>query len=188
MKWSNTSTQWGAISQLFHWGILLLIITQYILAYTMLELPPSDQTGNLFAWHKQIGVTILFLVCLRLWWRLHNPIPKDSPKEPRWAHSLAQTNIWVLYILLFSFPLTGFLLSTLNGHGVSYFGLFTIPAFTEGPTPYGKIFLKAHIWISYSVYFFVPTHILGGLYHHFILKDNVLIRMLPLNPRNDEPH
>lgn len=179
MKWTNTSEKWGAVTQLLHWGIFILIVSQYTIAYTMLDLPPSDQKWALFAWHKQIGVTILLLVFFRLWWRLHNPIPRDSDKAPSWDHKVSRTNIWILYILLFAFPITGFLLSVLGGHSVSYFGLFTISAFMKGPNAYGNFFLTAHIWISYSLYFFVTTHILGGLYHHFILKDKILVRMLP---------
>jgi cytochrome b561 len=149
------------------------------MAYTMLDLLPSDQKWTLFGWHKQIGITILLLVIFRLWWRLRNPIPRDSNKAPRWDHTISKANIWILYILLFLFPITGFLLSVLGGHPVSYFGLFTIPAFMKGPNIYGDIFLTTHIWISYCLYFFVTSHILGGLYHHFILKDKILLRMLP---------
>ncbi|HUX80607.1 MAG TPA: cytochrome b [Alphaproteobacteria bacterium] len=179
MKWSNTSTQWGAVTQLFHWGMLLLFIVQYTLAYAMVDMPDSDQKWALFAWHKQIGVTLLFLVFLRLWWRERNVIPKNSEKSPRWDHILSKSNIWILYILMFCFPLTGFLFSVLGGNSVSYFGLFTIPAFMKGPNSYAEAFLTAHIVISYALYVFVGLHILGGLYHYFIVKDKVLQSMLP---------
>ena len=179
MKWSNTSTEWGGITQLFHWGMLLLIVAQYMLAYTMLDMPPSDQKWALFTWHKQIGVTLFLLVFLRFWWREHNPIPQGSKKAPPWDHVLSKVNIWILYILMFSFPLTGLLLSILGGHPVNYFNLFTIPAFMEGPNIYAKTFLTAHIWISYSLYVFVGLHILRAIYHHDILKDNILLRIFP---------
>ena len=80
---------------------------------------------------------------------------------------------------MFAFPLTGFLMTTLGGHSINYFYLFTIPELMEGPNIYAKIFLTAHIWISYILYAVVGLHILGGVYHHFILKDNILLRMLP---------
>jgi len=179
MKWSNTKTEWGGITQLFHWGMFLLFIVQYTLAYTMLDIPDSNQKWVLFAWHKQIGVTLFLLVFLRLWWRERNLVPDNSKKSPRWDRVLSKSNIWILYVLMFCFPLTGFLLSVLGGHSVSYFGLFTIPAFMEGPNIYAKVFLTAHIWISYCLYVFVGLHILGGLYHYFIVKDNVLESMLP---------
>lgn len=179
MKWSNTSGEWGIITQIFHWGMFCLIIGQYTLAYTMIDMPPSDQKWALFAWHKQMGVTLFLLVFLRLWWREKNPIPKDSEKAPRWDHILGKSNIWILYTLLFAFPLTGLLMSILGGHSVSYFNLFTIPVLMQGPNIYAEILLEAHIWISYILYVVVALHILGGLYHHFVLKDTILLRMLP---------
>jgi len=179
MQWKNTSTRWGLITQLFHWGMLVLILCQYTLAYTMLDLPPSSpQKGALFTWHKQIGATLLLLVFLRFWWRTSNPIPKDSEKAPWWDSLIAKLNIWVLYLLMFALPLSGFLMSVLGGHAVSYFGLFTIPAFIDGPNPVATFFLNVHVWSSVILYFIVGFHILGGLYHHFILKDNILMRML----------
>ncbi len=179
MPWKNTLKEWGGVTQLFHWGMFFLILGQYTLAYTMLDLPPSDKKWTLFGWHEQMGVTLFLLAFLRLWWRELNPVPRDSEKAPRWDALLSKANIWILYILLFSFPLTGFLMTVLGGHPVNYFGLFTIPALMEGPNIYSKVFLTAHIWISYSLYVFVGLHILGALYHQFIVKDDILVRMLP---------
>jgi cytochrome b561 len=181
MKWINTRKNWGLISQIFHWGMLLLIILQYTLAYTMVDMPASDQKWALFAWHKQIGVTLFLLVCLRLWWRTRNPIPEDSLSTPQWDHLLRKINIGILYFLLFAFPLSGLLMTVLGGHSVNYFGLFTIPPLPNVPQIISEIFLTIHIWISYLLYLFVGAHILGALYHHFIVRDNVLIRMLKPN-------
>ncbi|MBS0271412.1 MAG: cytochrome b [Proteobacteria bacterium] len=179
MQWINTSTRWGGVTQLFHWGMVFLIIIQYSLAYTMLDMPPSNQKWMLFAWHKEMGLTFFILVFLRLWWREYNMVPIASENTPYWDHILSKSNIWVLYFLMFLFPLTGFLMSVLGGHSVSYFNLFTIPSFMNSPNMYAEFFLTAHIWISYSLYVFVGLHILGGLYHYFYLKDDVLLRMFP---------
>src|SRR5205807_1886408 len=115
MKWSNTSNDWGSVTQLLHWGMLLLIILQYMLAYTMADMPPSDQKWTLYAWHKQMGLTLFLLAFLRFWWRQRNPIPKDSENAPTWDPALSKISIWVLYILMFSFPLTGLFMSILGG-------------------------------------------------------------------------
>ncbi|MBY0500494.1 MAG: cytochrome b [Alphaproteobacteria bacterium] len=179
MQWFNTSKQWGIISQIFHWGMLLLFIMQYMLAYTMIDTPPSDQKWFLYAWHKQIGLTLFLLAYIRLWWRERNPKPRDPEKMPPWASLFSKINIAILYIIMFSLPITGFLMTVLGGYSINYFGLFTIPSFTDGPSVNSEIFIIAHIWISYLFYVFVGVHILGTLYHYFVLKDNALARMLP---------
>lgn len=181
MQWTNTTTKWGGVAQLFHWGMLLLIIGQYTLAYTMLSLPNSDEKFSLFAWHEQMGVTLFLLVFIRLWWREHSQLPKNIDTAPKWTQVLSKLNIWILYFLLFAFPLSGLLMTILGGHSVNYFNLFTIPALLQGPNEIAKILLTLHISFSYALYGFVGLHILGGFFHHFYLKDKVLTGMLPHN-------
>lgn len=179
MKWTNTQKEWGVITQIFHWGMLFIIIFQYSLAYTMTRLPNSDSKWALYGWHKQMGFTFFLLVFLRLWWRERNPIPQDSPKTPKWDHVVSKANIWILYTLMFIFPLSGFLMSILGGHPVNYFDLFVFPSLIEGPNLYASFFHSIHIGCAYLLVVFVGLHILGGLFHHFFWKDNVLRRMLP---------
>lgn len=180
MKWKNTSKAWGGVTQLFHWGMLLILIAQYTVAYAMINLPEgSPQVPVLFTWHKQTGLTLFLLVFLRLWWRERNPVPADTKVSPPWDRLISKVNIFILYLIMFTLPFSGLLMSILGGHSVSYFGLFTISAVMEGPNFYAKTFNTGHIWLSLSLYIFVGFHILGALYHHFVLKDNVLLRILP---------
>lgn len=179
MKWRNTSKEWGRVTQIFHWGMFFLIVGQFTLAYTMIDLPSSPQKMALYAWHKQMGISLLFLVFLRLWWREINPVPKESKVAPSWDRVLSQSNIWILYILMFLMPLSGLLMSILGGHGVSYFNLFVIPPLMEEQNFYAKAFYITHVWSSYCLLAFVILHILGGLYHHFIWKDTIFLRMFP---------
>jgi cytochrome b561 len=66
------------------------------------------------------------------------------------------------------------------------FGLFDWPAFPvlSGMTrsvahPYHEVFETAHIWLAWGMIGLVPLHILAALYHHFVRRDNALLRMLP---------
>lgn len=179
MKWINTKTQWGWIAQIFHWGMFFLILGQLTLAWIMTELEGSPLKMSLYTWHKQIGLTLLFIVFLRLWWREVNLVPKKSKKAPQWSWFLSLANIWILYFIMFSLPLSGLLMSILGGHSVNYFDLFTISPLMEGPNVFAKFFHAAHHWIPYTLYLFVTLHILGAIFHHFIVKDDILIRILP---------
>ena len=180
MQWTNTKTQWGGVAQLFHWGMFLLLIGQYSLAYTMTNMAASPTKFALYGWHKQIGVTLFLLVFIRLWWREHSKLPQNIDTAPRWTQVLSKLNIWILYFLLFAFPLSGLLMTILGGYPVNYFNLFTIPALMQGPNEAAKILLTLHISFSYALYVFVGLHVSGGLFHHFYLKDKVLRGMLPL--------
>lgn len=175
----NTHHKWGGISQLFHWGMFVILVGLYTIAYIMQDLPNDETKWWLYGIHKEVGVTMLILVAARLWWREANPIPLDSTKAPHWQNLLGRANVIILYILLFTFPLSGLLMSLLGGHNVNYFGLFTIPALSEDSTPVGSLLHATHIYCSYLLIAFVAAHIAAGLYHHFILKDTILKRMLP---------
>src|SRR5437773_11629452 len=70
----KTPHRWGAVAQLLHWTIVVLIIVQFTLAALAEDLPPLKKLGML-ARHKSVGLTILALAILRLAWRSLNPRP-----------------------------------------------------------------------------------------------------------------
>src|SRR4030095_12493977 len=83
MHLKNTLKRYGAVAQLFHWAIVALIITQFVLALRAKGLSPVAKIGVL-ATHKSVGITILGLALLRLAWRLFNPVPPLPPGPARW--------------------------------------------------------------------------------------------------------
>ena len=76
MKLANSSERWGAVSQLLHWLIVALVLTQVTLAYLAADLPVGLQKLALLARHKSFGITILGLALIRLAWRLASPGPE----------------------------------------------------------------------------------------------------------------
>ena len=67
----NTTLRWGAVTQLLHWVIVILIIVQVTLASMAEDLPLGMKKLALLARHKSFGITILGLAVLRLLWRWH---------------------------------------------------------------------------------------------------------------------
>ena len=103
MQLKNTLTRYGVVAQLFHWVIVVLIITQFVLAKWADGLSPVKKIGIL-ATHKSVGITILLLAVLRLTWRLFNPAPKLPAGTPRWQELAAHVSHFLLYALLFIQP------------------------------------------------------------------------------------
>lgn len=79
---------------------------------------------------------------------------------------------------MFLMPISGVLMSILGGHEVNIFGLFTIPAAEEKNTSLAGFFYNLHGISAFSFVGLIALHIAAGLYHHFILKDNILKRMI----------
>jgi len=179
MHVKNSETQYGAVAQLFHWIIVGLIVTQFILANKVEDLQGLAKIPTL-ALHKSVGMTIFGLAILRLLWRLANPVPPMPSDTPPWQRVAAHVSHWALYGLLFIIPLFGWLMSSARNFPVSWFKLFTFPDLIAPNRPAYEFFHEAHELLAATLFYIAIVHIAAALKHHFIDRDNVLRRMLPV--------
>ena len=182
--------RWGPVSQLLHWGIVVLILTMAVLGLTMTELPNSPDKVRLFALHKSIGLTILALVALRLLWRVFAGRPPDLPM-PRWQHRAAQASHAGLYVLLFAVPLSGWLVNSASGFPLRWFGLFRVPSIAARDHDLHEFAEGLHEWLFWGLIVLVVMHATAAIYHHLFMRDATLSRMLPggwlHDPATEEP-
>jgi cytochrome b561 len=173
------ATRYSAVAQAFHWIIVALIVTQFVLANLEDDLPIGVHKLALLARHKSFGMTILMLAILRLLWRLKNPPPPLPAGMTSLERVLARATHAAFYVLLFAMPITGWMMSSAKNYSVSWFGLFTWPNLI-GKNAAAYDFLHATHEILSDVLFVVAVlHVLAALKHHFWNKDDVLVRMLP---------
>jgi cytochrome b561 len=76
-------------------------------------------------------------------------------------------------------PLTGWMMSSARGFPVSWFGFIQLPDFVPKNKSLYDTMLETHETLSWALYAIVFLHVVAALKHHYILKDNVLKRMLP---------
>jgi len=175
----NTEHRWGALAQLFHWLIVVLVIVQVTLASLADDLPPSARKVALLARHKSVGITILMLVILRLLWRSLNLTPLLPDTLKPYERFLARFTHAALYVLLFAMPLSGWMMSSARGFPVSWFGFFTLPDLVPKDKSLYATLLTTHETLAWVLGAVVTLHVAAALKHHFMLRDNVLRRMLP---------
>jgi cytochrome b561 len=172
------------LAQLFHWVIVVLIITQFVLGRRADGLPQfSTARFHLLATHKSIGITILALAVLRLGWRLLNPVPPIPPGTPRWQELAAHVSHFLLYALIFITPVLGWLMSSAYAVSVSWFGFVTLPNFIEPNKAAFEQLRDWHHFMAYTLGALALIHAAAGLKHHFFDRNDVLRRMLPLRER-----
>jgi cytochrome b561 len=180
LQWKNTAQRWGTPSRLFHWVIVALIITQFVLASIAEDLPLGMAKLATLARHKSVGITILALALLRLLWRLYNrnspPLPSNLKPYQRWLGHLVH---YGLYLLLFAMPLSGWMMSSAKNYPVSWFGVFTLPNLVQPDEGLFELLKSTHEVLAGALLAFATLHVLAALYHHFMKKDDVLRRMLP---------
>jgi cytochrome b561 len=180
MQLKNSALRYGAIAQVFHWTIVALIITQFVLATQAEDAPSLLQKAKILTTHKSFGMTIFMLAILRLIWRLANAIPAPLATEKFWQRRLANAVHWALYVLILATPLAGWLMSSAKNYSVSWFGLFTLPNLIEPSEARFEQLKEAHEVLALSIFTLALVHIGAALKHHFYDKDSVLRRMLPM--------
>src|SRR5260370_13676755 len=94
-------TRYTGVAQSFHWIIAGLIVTQFILGWTAVDLPLGLHKLARFARHKSFGMTVLVLAILRLLWRVKHPPPAFPPSMTSIARVLARSTHLSLSVLLF---------------------------------------------------------------------------------------
>ena len=167
-------------AMLLHWLTALLIIAAFFLGLTMVDIPGFTPTKlKYFSWHKWMGVTVLGLAVLRVLWRKANRPPPPLPM-PAWQHMAAEGMHYLLYVLIFAVPVSGYFYTYAAGVPVVYLGLWQMPA-VIAPNPELKPVLKTvHYVLTMTLAAAVVAHVLAALKHHFIDRDATLKRMLPL--------
>jgi len=179
---TNSAERYGAVSILLHWLMALLILTMIGIGAYMSDLDKEDPLrAQLYAMHKEIGVTILVLAVLRILWILASRPPVLPAALQRWEVILAKSTVGLLYLLMLATPIAGYLMTNTGGKPVSYFGLFDLPMLLAKNHDLHEILEEVHGFLAFSVLALVGLHTAGALKHRFIDKDpeaDVLKRML----------
>lgn len=187
MKIKNTPAYWGAVSQLLHWVILLVLVAIAWVGLDMVELPNTPRKINAYALHKSLGLTLLVLVGIRLLWRLYAGAPKPVPGSPAWQERIASLTHVGLYALMLAMPLSGWLFNSAAGYPLQWFKQFNLPALSGRDAALSEIALSIHMYGFWLLVLMVVLHAGAALYHHFIQRDSTLIRMLPVGTGRAPP-
>ena len=184
MQLRNTANRWGPLAQLLHWTIVALVITQFVLATIADGLPLGMRKLAVLARHKSIGITIFMLAVLRLAWRWSNQTPALPATLKPYEQRLAHLTHAALYALLLAMPITGWIMSSARSFPVSWFGFFQLPDLVSPSKSLFELMLNIHATLAWVLAAVASLHLLAALKHHFVLKDDVLRRMLPFGRRD----
>jgi len=181
MMIKNTSQQWGLVSLALHWGIALLLLLVIALGLVGQELPLSGDKIKIFVYHKSVGILLLALVLLRIYWKLSQAQPQKAAGITAQQHKMAGIGHRVLYGLMLALPVSGWLLNSAAGFPFKWMDLFVFPNIPGVGESLKDVFVQVHLYLFYGLITVLAGHIGIALLHHFKLKDEVLTRMLPKN-------
>lgn len=173
-----------------HWLTLLLLIAVYALIELRDIFPKgSDARQAMKTWHFMLGLSLFGLVFVRLALRRWFRAPPIDPAPAAWQQSLAAAMHVALYAFLIMMPLLGWLTLSAKGQPVPFFGL-EWPALISPDKALGKRLEDLHEVIGSIGYVFVGLHASAALFHHYVMRDDTLRRILPWPSRarqNPEP-
>ncbi|MGN6464058.1 MAG: cytochrome b [Rhizobiaceae bacterium] len=177
----NTKQGYGWVAVVLHWTIAILIVGQWVLGKVMKHLVDQRLSFDLVQWHKSFGLLILSLVVFRLLWRLVNPrpeLPADMGglelQAARWTHR-------ALYALMVLLPLSGWAIvsTTMLEIPTFAFYLFVVPDLPLRRSDAAEtLWTSVHEALGWVLLALVALHVAAAARHHFLLRDDVLRRML----------
>lgn len=164
--------------RILHWLMAIIIISLLILGWFMTNISDDKEYKWTIYWlHKSFGVTIIFLFLARIITRNRSNIPDLPERFSKWIKAAAKVSHYILYLLMILMPMSGYLMSSLNGYNVKLFSI-NLPNFLPENKALAGFFHAAHGIIAYIISFFILLHFLGAMKHLFIDKYNILKRIL----------
>lgn len=184
---ARPTPRYNAVAQALHWLLALALTVMIVLGLVMTHAGLARVTQfKLYQMHKSIGITVLIVALLRLLWRVTHRPPALPAHTAGWEKGAAHATHVVLYMLMIGMPLVGWAMVSVSPFNLPtvLFGLVPwphVPGLASIPNkPYWESVAKVlHAYGAYLLIALVGLHALAALRHHFILRDEVLARMVP---------
>lgn len=175
----RSPVRYGALTQGLHWLTAILVLVAFIYG-------PGGSEQRIYSaardfdrqLHETLGLSVFALSALRLLWRLFDRQPEPEPAG-RWMQAGAKAVQGALYLLLFVLPLTAISGAWLEGHALTLLAGIKIASPLAAAHELGSTIAELHGWLGDTLMWLAGLHALAALYHHLVLKDRVLVTMLP---------
>jgi len=163
---------------IFHWLTVVFVAALFGTSLLWNYVTPRDRFWRplLEGTHVSLGILFAVLILGRVTWRLTGM--RRLAAHVGVSGALSRIMYMMLYILLVAEVVTGFVLRWLQGESFQFFGLFSIPALMASDRAWAGQFEQIHNWIGWAIVILSAGHAIAALVHHYVVKDQVLGRML----------
>ena len=171
----NNKTKYGLLSRLFHWLTAAGLIVQIPLGFYLVDLDFGQSRVDIENYHILFGLIIFYVTLIRLIFKVLTPIPDFKGSAFLGQKFIAKLNHLLLYLTLLTVTFSGILKKLFNGESLVIF-------FKEINLTYNyelsEQFYSIHILANYALIGLITLHILAVLFHKFLLRENILKRIL----------
>ena len=175
MHLRNSLTEYGLISKVLHWLSAILLLIQIPLGFYLVDLDFGEERINFENIHVILGLTIFYIVIIRLVNKIINPTPKLDPGIFKGQVFLAKMNHILLYLAILSITISGILKKLFNGEILV---LFFKEIQIKDNFELADQFYNIHILSNYIILVLIAIHLIAVIIHRLFFKDNLLKKML----------
>ena len=160
---------------MLHWLSAILLLIQIPLGFYLVDLDFGEERINFENIHVILGLTIFYIVIIRLVNKIINPTPKLDPGIFKGQVFLAKMNHILLYLAILSITISGILKKLFNGEILV---LFFKEIQIKDNFELADQFYNIHILSNYIILVLIAIHLIAVIIHRLFFKDNLLKKML----------
>ncbi len=183
---TDATKRYSGTAVLLHWLAAVIILILLGLGFVMTGMPDGniELKFKLYQLHKSCGILLLLLAIIRLGWRFRSPPP--APVVTGWMRRIAAATHWALYGVMIMMPIVGWMIVSASPLQIptEIFGLFELPHLPLAGAGADRkelehLFEEIHESMAFLLIGLMVLHIGAAFYHHWVLKDGALRRMMP---------
>jgi len=171
----DTVTEYSLISKLLHWASAIILFVQIPLGFYLVDLDFGPERLNIENIHVLVGLSIFYLVIIRLINKIISTSPKLEPSIFKGQKFLAKSNHILLYVTILSITISGIFKKLFNGETLVIF-LREIQIVENFEV--ADFFYDIHIVSNYLLIVLIIIHILAVVVHKLFFGDNLLKKIL----------
>ena len=158
-----------------HWISAILLFIQIPLGFYLVDLDFGPERLTVEDIHVTVGLSIFYLVILRLLYKIFNPTPELEPSVFKGQKFLAKLNHIMLYVTILSITISGIFKKLLNGETlIIIFKKIKIQDNFE----LGELFYDIHVYSNYLLIALIVIHLMAVVVHKLFFNDNLLKKIL----------
>lgn len=166
-----------------HWLTAAIVLFQFLSAMVW-DFFPKTTHHLIVVLHTSFGIVLTVVLAARLLWRA--TAGRRLEHGSGLADRAARAGHHLLYVLLVAEVVLGFLFRWSGHSPLSFFGLLIASPFAPFSRTAHAVIGQTHDIVAWTIIVIALGHACAALFHHYVMRDGVLRRMLPgLPPREN---
>lgn len=180
MNTTDLTTRHSNVLIAIHWLMAVLLVATAITMEVRGLYPKGSAARELIKTaHYILGMVVFGFVWVRLLIRVMGTAPQITTQPPAWQTMLGHLVHIVLYVLMVGLPLLGWLALSAKGKPVPLLWGLQLPILIAENRDTAHLLKEIHEIAARIGYGVLVLHAGAALLHHYVFRDNTLLRMLP---------